>query len=272
VSAEDYSTFHVVCLVAARALAEGVAADRLQHVRPLTHDDGVETVGPGPGGEASLSRTRLYDAAESLVTNLSAVRGDLRSDYEALYDVYCRVLRSPKHSRTAWRQRMPDLSRDVFVGLCAAYQCNGFGVWADSGVQLAGGLFPGCSYFNHSCAPNIGRIVEGRTMHFFVTRDVFPGEPLLLSYVDFNLSVAARQGKLLATYCFECRCARCSDPNAVDRARLYDVPRCDSCVFKVLRPVPNSAGDRVNGQCPCCHQVFTDAFQLASAAENTPRK
>ena len=275
---EDFPTFQIVVLAAARAHAEGVTSERLLFQRSpvcekLAGTDVlpyvVETVAAAKNSSSSSSSqpreenpTPLYDAVEALVTNFSSIRADLRDDYERLFAIYSKIITSTTLKSATWRLALPALSRDVFVGLCAAFQCNGFGVWNSSGAQIASGLFPGSSYFNHSCAPNIGRIVEGRTMKFFVTRDVAAGEPLCLSYIDFKLTRDVRRAKLLATYCFMCNCLRCADPDAIDHSAKYDTPLCASCVFRVLRPICHQTedGPRVDGQCPCCGEVFINAF------------
>jgi hypothetical protein len=145
----------------------------------------------------------------------------------------------------------------VFVSLACAFQANGFGVWNANGAGVAAGFYPCSSYFNHSCAPNIGREMVGRRMVLFAAKRINIGEFMTLSYVDFKLSKEERRSKLKATYSFDCKCDRCVHPDPDAFQSLFDVPRCQSCKAKILRPLRSEPQDMpTRGRCPCCGEVF----------------
>lgn len=184
---------------------------------------------------------------------------------------------SSKRGGPWWQSALPEkVSEDVFVALCCAFQANGFGVWRSNGNGEAAGLFPCSSFFNHSCAPNIGREMHGRTSLFFAAKPIRCGDAITLSYIDFKLPRETRQAKLLATYSFVCRCPRCDDPDAIDHRDAYDLPLCLDCKSKVLRPLYSSSSSSANAvtanggdgggggaaaamsyRCPCCWQVLS---------------
>lgn len=77
-------------------------------------------------------------------------------------------------------------------------------------------FFPAGSFFNHSCAPNVGHAdcawAEGEpapVIRFVARKDIACGEEALLAYVDPSLPVSTRRRKLLITYHFACACIKC---------------------------------------------------------------
>ena len=65
-------------------------------------------------------------------------------------------------------------------------------------------------YTNHDCSPNTQASVDENG---FVTltslSDIKPGQEILISYVDVNLSLEKRRAILSSHYEFECKCGRC---------------------------------------------------------------
>ena len=105
------------------------------------------------------------------------------------------------------------VSASYFLRLCAAAQCNSFGVYDTDGSCLAFGMFPEASYFNHSCVLNICRVMHhgGRVAAFYALRPIAADEPLTICYTDVEQQNSAeRRRNLLETYRFFCQCARCS--------------------------------------------------------------
>ena len=87
------------------------------------------------------------------------------------------------------------------------------------------GLFSLLCVVNHACEPSVVtryRSWKGATMmRVEALRDIEAGEELTVSYVDETEPLAARRAAL-ASYRFECRCAKCereSREEAMDRAR-----------------------------------------------------
>ncbi|KAI1629225.1 hypothetical protein EDD37DRAFT_604125 [Exophiala viscosa] len=82
----------------------------------------------------------------------------------------------------------------------AGSECFGFGVW------------PGASYWNHSCDPNVQKQRSGRTWKFWAKRDIETGEELCISYLggdERDMSTSERLEKLKRIWGFECGCNRC---------------------------------------------------------------
>jgi hypothetical protein len=233
----------------------------------------VETV--GLGAEPPLTSFRetclvptisTYDHIAHLVTNRSFMHPEIRSDFEALYPLYQKLQQLPQQRSSAQHDGssincgggaaavLPAVSFDVFVSICCAFLANGFGLWNAKGNGIATGFFPRSSFFNHSCAPNIGRDMNGRRATFFAAKHIQPGDPICLSYVDFKLHRDERQMKLKATYSFDCGCPRCSDPDAMDHREQYDVALCHDCKSKILRPEVSETP--MFGVCPCCRYEY----------------
>lgn len=103
------------------------------------------------------------------------------------------------------------MSEDYFYRLAAALQCNSFGIFSPQDQCLASGLYPEASLFNHSCAPNICRVMRaGRVACFYALQPISKGDPLNISYIDVSIQSTAERRKLLfGNYRFFCYCPRC---------------------------------------------------------------
>ncbi|KAF7984321.1 hypothetical protein HWV62_15311 [Athelia sp. TMB] len=94
--------------------------------------------------------------------------------------------------------------------------------------MMGWGLWVDASYFNHSCNPNIKKVRVGRTLQFYTTAAIQPGEELCISYVDLdsvedadtssaeqtNKGGEAQVGEtrrqlLMSGWFFACECPRC---------------------------------------------------------------
>ncbi|KAK2046780.1 SET domain-containing protein [Colletotrichum somersetense] len=100
---------------------------------------------------------------------------------------------------------------------------NAFGIRSleDEGSELFGhGCWPAASYFNHSCAPNVGKKREGRAWEFRASRDVREGEQLCITYLggeEKEMSRETRMTTLRRNWGFDCGCTRCQEgAGAVD--------------------------------------------------------
>ncbi|CUI14606.1 Hypothetical protein, putative [Bodo saltans] len=232
-----------------------------------------------------------FEHLAHLVTNRSSMDVEIRGDFEKLHGLYDKlraaaaasVVPQPPPSSSPIRKQsegestsaehdavacatlssttqhdvvvsLPPVSFDVFVSICSAFLANGFGLWNAKGNGVATGFFPRSSFFNHSCAPNIGREMVGRRAVFFAAKHIRTGEAVCLSYIDFKLHRDERRMKLKATYTFDCACPRCSDPDAIDHRERYDLALCQDCKSKVLRP--EISENPSVAHCPCCKQTF----------------
>jgi hypothetical protein len=236
---------------------------------------------------------RYADMAQ-METNLCVLSKPRRSTYQRYYRSFLkRVLptlqllllhvninaESKLNNGTAARQTGSkgadalQVSETYFLRLCAATQCNSFGVYDADANCIAFGVYPEASYFNHSCAPNICRVMHhgGRVAAFYALRTIQLGEPLTISYTDVEQQNSAeRRRNLLETYRFFCMCERCSGDadgpvmavggsvvasaaaGAVRRTRsvlavpasMFDKPLllCAQCAIRgYLRPMPDVA-------------------------------
>lgn len=104
--------------------------------------------------------------------------------------------------------------------LVAATSHNSFGLHSgseDGDEYLGHALFPEASFFNHCCRPNVKKVRTGRRWEFRAAREVVEGEQLCIAYLGGDedyLSVAERRKRLVATWGFECQCARCCEESA----------------------------------------------------------
>lgn len=265
---EDLDTFEMACLILARCAAEG-NQERLSRSSGNLGESSFETVGFGKevtnpllflnvGATPETVFLPTYDHVECLGTNMRDTNSEIISDFSDLYDAYQKTLSHKKYLqqvRAHGHQLPSNVSRETFVAICTAFLCNGFGIWNSVNRQLGVALYPQSSYFNHSCAPNMGRrnIKKTRVIEFFAARDIEKGEALCISYIDLKLPAAERIVKLEATYSFHCACIRCdhgADDLVANTVCSGCVPAlCGSCISKVMQPLGN--GEYV---CPCCDE------------------
>lgn len=266
---EDMDTFEMLCLILAKCASEGKAG-RLRRTAPPASAGAFETVGFGQecaspleflntGASPAHVFKPTYDYVECLGTNTRDTSEEIVQDFSTLFDLFEKVLQKKKFAQRArsLEHVVPcDVSRDTFVAICNAFLCNGFGIWSAVNHQLGVALYPQSSYFNHSCAPNMGRrnCTGSRVIEFFAARDIEAGEPLCISYIDLKLPAAERKAKLMATYSFECMCIRCApDADYITANTVCSgcVPAlCGGCISKVMQPLGNGLY-----VCPCCNQT-----------------
>ncbi|KAG5504403.1 hypothetical protein JKF63_04854 [Porcisia hertigi] len=258
-----------------------------------TGGNGTSGSGAEDGPLALLSaRTPQYAMFAQLETNLSVISKQHRSTYQRYYRVFVKrvlpVLQHllPLHERSGTVRCRDDdtasqpsghnekntsgvlqVSEVYFQRLCAAAQCNGFGVYDTQDHCIGFGVYPEASYFNHSCVPNLCRVMYhgGRVAAFYGLRAIEPQEPLTICYTDVEeMNSAERRRNLLGTYRFFCMCERCSrnaeNPQSVMAAvgkretigdahsdctgvspALFEKPLllCSECAIRgYLRPLP----------------------------------
>lgn len=77
------------------------------------------------------------------------------------------------------------------------------------------GIFTRISMLNHSCAPNIRNVFEGKQLTIYATEDVGEGGEIFNCYgPNYKLmSYQERQDSLRLQYNFQCRCTKCQEKN-----------------------------------------------------------
>jgi SET and MYND domain-containing protein len=93
---------------------------------------------------------------------------------------------------------------------------NSFGIRSldDEGSEFFGwGVWPGASYFNHSCSPNVEKRRRDREWQFWAARDIAPDEQLFISYLggdEKDMQHEERIEGLKEMWGFSCLCTKCS--------------------------------------------------------------
>lgn len=92
---------------------------------------------------------------------------------------------------------------------------NSFGIRSleDEGSEFFGfGCWPGASYFNHSCNPNVEKQRQGRAWMFTAGRDIAVGEELCITYLSGEERKLSREERMsrLRNWGFACNCDRCA--------------------------------------------------------------
>lgn len=109
---------------------------------------------------------------------------------------------------------------------------NEFGLWCADGATGSAGTayYPAGAMLNHSCVPNVAHQFEGTDLVFYTVRPVEAGEPLCFAYTLPNQQpTAVRQTLLSNSWCFACRCPRCTNSVPPQELRDYDSSCICSC-------------------------------------------
>ncbi|KAG5676952.1 hypothetical protein PVAND_006745 [Polypedilum vanderplanki] len=87
---------------------------------------------------------------------------------------------------------------------------NSFGL-TENENEIGSGIFPFASYFNHSCAPNVGKITVNGHLVFIVLRPIEKNQQLFVCYRQnfFHCDLQERQDEILKSYGFVCTCEAC---------------------------------------------------------------
>ncbi|KAF9871899.1 putative protein lysine methyltransferase [Colletotrichum karsti] len=94
---------------------------------------------------------------------------------------------------------------------------NSFGIRSleDEGSEFFGyGCWPGASFFNHSCAPNVEKRREGRVWEFRAAGDMRSGDEINITYLggeEKDMSREKRMATLRRNWGFDCGCKRCQE-------------------------------------------------------------
>lgn len=101
-------------------------------------------------------------------------------------------------------------------------ECNAFSFWSTDGAQdqLGVGLFLEAAMFNHSCLPNVGKVLEGRNLRFVALREIAVGEELCISYVSLDEERETRREILKKHFHFDCCCVRCEEEDGLTVEKL----------------------------------------------------
>ena len=250
-SAETGVDAELLRLVAALALA--------QDATPQTDDNG-DVAAPLRGTVADVSSLR---APGDGATGNSPPEPPLVAAFAALL-------------RLAGEAR---LGRDAtsLARLAAIVNGNAHGLGAPRNVDgsgsadVAAGLFPFLSMFNHSCAPRavFAAAAPGGVMAVRALVACAAGEELTVSYINLYESRASRRAATLATKGFACACERCAAPLAgsFDRRLQGAACRCGD----VFIPDEGAPADPLGWRCAGCGCAVRGAWHaraVCGASQN----
>ena len=80
------------------------------------------------------------------------------------------------------------------------------------------GVFPLASLFNHTCTPNMSKVLLADWVFLRAARDISPGEELTQFYCDIRMPVDMRQKELSDLFGFNCGCGRCRFEMSLEKA------------------------------------------------------
>ncbi len=127
---------------------------------------------------------------------------------------------------------LPEADVATLVSCLERGPMNEFGLWCADGEAGSAGTayYPAAAMLNHSCLPNVAHQFEGTALVFYTVRPIEAGEPLCFAYTTPSQQpTAARQKVLSNSWCFACRCPRCTNSLSSEEIRGYDSSYICSC-------------------------------------------
>lgn len=154
----------------------------------------------------TTSRRPTWEALTSLVPSFMPYE----SPSSGLYSLYSHIRMYHTLERSLPITLLPFLTPLSILTLLTRDASNSFGVW-DGVALLAYAVFPSASYFNHSCSPNIVKVIKDAEWTFTTKGTILLGEELCISYLgggEVEVGTLRRE-KLKDGWGFDCRCPRC---------------------------------------------------------------
>ncbi|XP_030554648.1 SET domain-containing protein SmydA-8 isoform X1 [Drosophila novamexicana] len=106
-----------------------------------------------------------------------------------------------------------EIDEELLQRLLAIADINGFEIRAPESGGAMRGVYMTAALFAHSCLPNLGTAVdEQQRIKLYANRIIAAGEILYNCYTDIMLGTDERRRILKTGKCFDCECARCTDP------------------------------------------------------------
>lgn len=133
-------------------------------------------------------------------------------------------------------------------------------------IPVARAIYLSASTINHSCHPNAKCSWYKKYVIVKATRDISPGEEILISYLGHDYKekdVSARVRYLEKNYFFICECAACTNPSLYPE-KYFKANRCLECEGPMLRKGNEAISSEVcnkdaNGGTPVIKSNFQDS-------------
>ena len=132
--------------------------------------------------------------------------------YPYLLRSYIRIYKFLRIS--TFDQLQPYITSSGIRSIISKELTNAFGIWSrdepyDNREFYGYSLHPSASFFNHSCRPNLSKIITGETITFKLLKNVQKDDELLISYIPFITHDLEIRQKELQEWFFDCLCERC---------------------------------------------------------------
>jgi SET domain len=152
-------------------------------------------------GDENLKERNLLHVVNSLQRN------KIPEHLEGLMDNHVELMKSitknPKHKK--FLDEFMRKQMEIVI-------TNSFGLTGSDGEIIGSGIFPLSSLFNHSCAPNVMRIMLDNKLAFVTSRPIEKNQQLFVCYRSnfFGPSREERQQEIFDSYRFKCTCEACN--------------------------------------------------------------
>ncbi|XP_069699805.1 SET domain-containing protein SmydA-8-like isoform X2 [Periplaneta americana] len=109
---------------------------------------------------------------------------------------------------------MTEFSEETILRVTAILDTNSFEIRHSEGDVKIRGLYPKAAMLSHDCKPNTKHVFKGskHVLELVSTVPIRKGDIISTTYTQTLWGTLARRAHLKQSKCFDCTCARCSDP------------------------------------------------------------
>jgi hypothetical protein len=138
-------------------------------------------------------------------------------------------------------------TEEYILNICGILDTNSFEVIPYGGIKVRG-LYLVAAMMAHDCRPNTRHAFDAsNTMFVYATVDINKGESVTTTYTNTFWNTSTRRVHLQSAKCFDCTCARCSDPTELGTyVGAINCTKCNQGKVISTDPLQNLAQWRCN--------------------------
>lgn len=204
-------------VTAVRAAVQSITMfDDPKELEKLIKDINVETENAFTLDYSQLTEQNLFRAAYSLATNESCQKISVLFGFAKQCASVWHLLITHTYLHLLLKTKDTE---DLFLNVLfhffevAVTNAHSLGQTVGSTEQYGSAIFPLCSLLNHSCAPNILKLIDKSTVFVIAKQFIKAGEQIFDSYGQHlhhaHAKLQSRQKTFKSQYIFDCKCNAC---------------------------------------------------------------
>lgn len=155
----------------------------------------------------------------------------------------------------------PAVTTDVIKDLLNRTLRNSFAISDQFNDEMARGIFPSASIFNHSCRPNAWAYFDNKmSIRITAIRSIKKGDEICVSYTNGFDAPQTRRIELRRSFGFWCECSLCANEPKTTETDITQIIGCETCNQRSNRNLDCSSEEQRNN----LSQLQADIKRLAT--------